>query len=121
MAERRWIVVATKTLVWETEADSLEEALYNVHHVIMPEALPDEDPDDYELSVHEMEGRVVYPYQEEPEFLRKHDQSTEELRQLRQMMERLGDLSGLPKTAETDALIEEINEFLEKRRTSDEG
>ena len=46
-----------------------------------------------------MVGRVVYPYQEEPAFLAKHDESTAELRRLRQMLERLGGLSGLPKEA----------------------
>ena len=34
---RRWIVVVTKAIVWETEADSEEEALYHVQEVIMPE------------------------------------------------------------------------------------
>lgn len=93
---RRWVVVATRTIVWETEADSEEEALYHVQEVIMPEDYPEEDPDEYSFSVHEMAGRVVYPHQEEPAFLAKHDESTADLRRLREMLERLGDLSGLP-------------------------
>ena len=113
----RWIVVATRTRVWETEAASAEEAIWQVQEVIMPEELPDEDPDDYEFAAHAMEGRVVYPYQEQPTFLRKHDGRTEELRRLRELLERLGDLAGLPKTPAVDALIEEINRFLRQRRT----
>ena len=120
MAKQRWIVVATKTMVWETEADSAEEALYHVQELIMPEELPEDDPDDYQFSVHEMEGRVVYPHQEQPAFLRKHDESTAELRRLREMLERLGDLSGLPKTPQVEALIAEINTFLQHQRRAED-
>ena len=118
--QRRWVVVATKTIVWETEADSEEEALYNVQVVIMPEDYPEEDPDEYSFSVHEMAGRVVYPHQEEPAFLAKHDESTAELQRLRQMLERLGDLSGLPKTPESESLLQEITDFLARNRRRDE-
>ena len=67
-----------------------------------------------------MVGRVVYPYQEEPAFLAKHDESTAELRRLRQMLERLGDLSGLPKTPEVASLMQEITDFLARNRQRDE-
>ena len=59
---------------------------------------------------------MVYPYQEQPEFLVKHDERTAELRRVRQLLDRLGDLAGLPKSPEVTALMEEITEFLRQRR-----
>ena len=112
VGEQRWLVLATRTIIFETRATSGDEAIDIVSDEPMPETDPHLDPNEFDFDAIPMEGYVVYPDDDPPPQLSETDLRTVQIRRMKDLIEQFGRLGDRAATREARILLRQARDLL---------